>query len=149
MLFKRRSPGYSETPRPMAGTSHAPPPSVLASDLKVTGTVLSSGTVMIDGNVEGDIHGAHVTIGEGGLVRGTVSASECVISGRVTGTLRATAIALRPSGAIDGDIGCRSLSVGLGATLNGKCRYIDNPVADLIDRGPNHEAPLPKNRAGG
>ncbi|MDE2466312.1 MAG: polymer-forming cytoskeletal protein [Alphaproteobacteria bacterium] len=149
MLFKKRSSGHSELPRPMAGTSHAPPPSVIANDLKVTGTILSSGTVVVDGNVEGDIYGAHVTIGEGGLIRGTVNASECVISGRVTGTLRATAIALRPSGTIDGDIGCRTLSVGLGASLNGKCRHVDNPVADLTDHGPNHEAPLPKSRAGG
>jgi cytoskeletal protein CcmA (bactofilin family) len=67
-----------------------PPPSleagksVISNDLKIIGQslrIISRGTHQVDGEVEGDVGGAEIIIGEEGKVTGTVAAERVIVRG--------------------------------------------------------------------
>ena len=59
--------GARPTPRSAA-------PSIISSDLKILGDLISAGDLQVDGIVEGDIQSRSLTIGEGAVVNGNVVA---------------------------------------------------------------------------
>ena len=111
--------------------------------MKVVGTIMSTGEIVIDGHLEGNIYGVRVTIGDNGFVQGDVIASEIMASGRVAGNLRATTVRLHAHGAIEGDIDYQTLSVAMGASLNGDCRHSDNPLAGIAEHAPENATQSP------
>ena len=65
--------------------------SVISNDLKIIGQglkIISRGTLQVDGEVEGDVAGAEVIIGEQGKVTGTVAAERVIVRGRTSGVIR-------------------------------------------------------------
>ena len=123
------------------------PPSFLYADLTVVGTIASTGTVVAEGHIQGPCYAAQFTIGESGLVRGTVTASEIAVAGHVEGDLRALKVEVRAHGAVDGNICYRTLSVDAGGLLNGTCHQSGDPLASLtegpIEQPPNLAAGIP------
>jgi len=69
-------------------------PSIISSDLVVTGTLSSTGDMQVDGRVEGDVHSAALVIGEKAVIQGEVLADEVTVRGRVEGSIRARKILL-------------------------------------------------------
>jgi len=65
-------------------------PSILGSDLIITGDIKTDGDVQIDGRLDGNIKAGNVTIGEQGAVNGKISASAVHIRGKVTGKVDST-----------------------------------------------------------
>src|SRR5262250_2777720 len=55
--------------------------SVIGNDLKIIG----QGTLQVDGEIEGDVGGSEVIIGEKGKVTGTVAAERVVVRGQISG----------------------------------------------------------------
>jgi hypothetical protein len=49
----------------------------------------------VDGEVEGDVAGAEVIVGEHGKVTGTVAAERVIVRGRTSGVIRAMTVALQ------------------------------------------------------
>ena len=78
--------------------------SVIGVDLVIHGNLTSKGEVQIEGEVQGDIHGTHVVIGERARVTGGVIAEECVIRGHLLGTVRGRRVLLQSSSHVEGDI---------------------------------------------
>ena len=125
-----------EPPKPgsSAGSNKAPaarPPSldtgksVISNDLKIIGQslrIISRGTLQVDGEVEGDVGGAEIIIGEEGEVTGTVAAERVIVRGRISGVIRAMTVALQPSARVEGDIHHMSLVIEQGAEFDGRCR---------------------------
>ena len=131
----------SSTPAPGAPAASAPvasaPPqlrrtesseagkSVISNDLKIIGQglkIISRGTLQVDGEVEGDVAGAEIIIGELGKVTGTVSAERVIVRGRTSGVIRAMTVALQASARVEGDIHHVSLAIEEGAEFDGTCR---------------------------
>ena len=71
------APAPARAPNPNAGKS------VLASDLRITGDITSTGSVEVFGEIEGTLNARGLTIGTEGVVKGTVSAEtvEVALSG--------------------------------------------------------------------
>ena len=60
--------------------------SIIGAELEVIGTLVSSGDLSIDGNVNGDIRAeGHVTISPGGKIVGDVYAEQITVRGNVEG----------------------------------------------------------------
>jgi cytoskeletal protein CcmA (bactofilin family) len=122
--------------KPSPGTGPAKPPSarpasseagksVISNDLKIIGQslrIVSRGTLQVDGEVEGDVGGAEIIIGEEGRVTGTVAAERVIVRGRISGVIRATTVALQASARVEGDIHHMSLVIEQGAEFDGRCR---------------------------
>jgi len=99
--------------------------SVISNDLKIIGQglkIISQGTLQVDGEVEGDVRGTEVIIGEKGRVTGTVAAERVIVRGTISGVIRGMTVTLQASSRVEGDIHHMSLSIEQGAEFDGRCR---------------------------
>jgi cytoskeletal protein CcmA (bactofilin family) len=119
-------PGEEPTPRP------APKPpesgnkaSFLAADLTLIGTVQTSGDVIIEGTVEGDIHAFRVVLGEQSALRCEVVADDLTVRGRVAGQLSGLKVYLTSTARVSGDISHQILAIDAGAQFDGTAQRRD------------------------
>lgn len=109
--------------RPVAAEPGAK--SVIGNDLKIIGQglkIISQGTLQVDGEVEGDVGGSEVIIGEKGKVTGTVAAESVIVRGQILGVIRGVTVTLQASSRVEGDIHHMSLAIEQGAEFDGRCR---------------------------
>jgi cytoskeletal protein CcmA (bactofilin family) len=107
-------------PTPDASTK-----SVISNDLKIIGQglkIISQGTLQVDGEVEGDVRGTEVIIGEKGRVTGTVAAERVIVRGTICGVIRGMTVTLEASSRVEGDIHHMSLAIEQGAEFDGRCK---------------------------
>jgi cytoskeletal protein CcmA (bactofilin family) len=110
--------------------------SVISNDLKIIGQglkIISQGTLQVDGEVEGDVAGSEVIIGEQGKVTGTVAAERVIVRGKISGVIRGMTVALQSSARVEGDIHHMSLAIEQGAEFDGRCRRPQDPSELKID----------------
>jgi cytoskeletal protein CcmA (bactofilin family) len=112
--------------------------SVIGPDLIVHGNLMSKGEVQIEGEVQGDIHGTHVVVGEKARITGGIIAEECIIRGHVLGTVRGRRVLLQTTSHVEGDIYHQTVAIEQGAFFEGKSRRTDDPIAGISrpDRRP-------------
>ena len=112
-------------PRQRPSASEAGPKSVIGNDLRIIGQglkIISQGTLQVDGEIEGDVGGAEVIIGERGRVTGTVAAERVIVRGTISGVIRGATVTLQSSSHVEGDIHHMSLAIEQGAEFDGRCR---------------------------
>ena len=105
-------------------------PSIISSELVVRGTLISAGDVQIEGKVDGDIRASSLVVGDKAVIVGDLYAEECIVRGRVEGSIRARKVQLCATCHVEGNILHEALSVESGAFFEGNCRHSDNPLAD-------------------
>jgi cytoskeletal protein CcmA (bactofilin family) len=126
----------SATPRPGPAQDTPPmtppaqktvePPASAAAYLdrgtKISGKLHFEGAARIDGNLDGEVDGKEITIGESSVVTAQVRADSIVVSGKVKGDITATQrIELRPTAKIIGNITSPKVIVHEGAVFEGHC----------------------------
>ncbi|MEQ1614177.1 MAG: polymer-forming cytoskeletal protein [Hyphomicrobiaceae bacterium] len=120
--------------RPASPVQRAPDKiaaSVIGPDLTILGNLVSKGEVHVDGEVQGDIHGSHITIGDKAKITGSIVAEEIVVRGHVMGSIRGRRVMLQASSHVDGDIYHQALSIEQGAFFEGKSRRAEDPTAGV------------------
>ena len=121
-----RTPDFSRTgSQGRAGAPEKGTKSVIGNDLKIIGQglkIISQGTLQVDGEVEGDVGGSEVIIGEKGRVTGTVAAERVIVRGQISGVIRGVTVTLQASSKVEGDIHHMSLAIEQGAEFDGRCR---------------------------
>lgn len=132
---KRQSPvAYAADPAPARKPTGAPTRSVIDAWLNITGNLQSEGEVQVDGQINGDIRCAHLTVGKDAIITGNITAEEVVVRGKVTGTIRANRVILQDSARVDSEIFHKKLAVEEGAIFEGVSRVREEPMkADVID----------------
>ncbi|HMN38031.1 MAG TPA: polymer-forming cytoskeletal protein [Hyphomicrobium sp.] len=108
-------------------TMRAPdaPTSVLGPDITIIGQQLvlkTKGSLLIAGQIQGDVHGESVTVGESGAVTGTITARTIAVQGEVRGALKGSAVYLHATSRVDGDIVKQTLAIAEGAQFDGSVR---------------------------
>jgi cytoskeletal protein CcmA (bactofilin family) len=134
-LKSNAGPSLNSPPQPQSQPQSQPqrrpapaepgPKSVIGNDLKIIGQglkIISQGTLQVDGEVEGDVGGSEVIIGEKGKVTGTVAAERVIVRGQICGVIRAVTVTLQSSSRVEGDIHHMSLAIEQGAEFDGRCR---------------------------
>jgi len=84
--------------------------------------------VQVDGEVQGDLHGTHIVVGEKARISGGVIGDEVVIRGHIMGSVRGNKIMLQSSSHVEGDVHHQSLAIEQGAYFEGKSRRTENPL---------------------
>ena len=115
------------TPR----TNERTTPSVIGPDLTVIGNLVSSGQVQVDGEVQGDIHGTHIVIGEQARITGGIVSEEVVVRGTVMGSIRGRRVMLQAESKVEGDIYHQTLAIEQGAYFEGKSRRSQDPLSGV------------------
>ncbi len=93
--------------------------SVLASDLKITGDIVSKGSVEVMGEVDGSITADTLTISHEGAVKGTIGAKTVDLRGKLTGKIDSATLTLRSAAQVTADITYSTLSIESGAQIEG------------------------------
>lgn len=106
-------------------------PSILGSDLIITGDIKTDGDVQIDGRLDGNIKAGNVTIGEQGAVNGKVTATTVHIRGKVTGKVDAETVDLSETANVQADLVQDKLMIANGAFFDGKCTRKSNSPTPL------------------
>ena len=115
----------AKRPQPVSTTPIAGAPmttSVISKALKVTGQLESTENIQIDGEVEGDVRGVCVKVGQGAKVKGTVSGEEVELAGTVDGKIEAKKVLLTGTAHMSGDVVHQDIRIESGAFIDGHCR---------------------------
>jgi cytoskeletal protein CcmA (bactofilin family) len=95
---------------------------IISNGVKVEGKVSSSGSIRLDGTIQGDIVcQGNVTIGDQGEVYGKVDGQSITIGGKVEGMINAKEkLMLESKADLKGDVYTKILVVEAGARFDGK-----------------------------
>ena len=105
------------------------PPSTLSADLHIKGNLKTTGDVMIEGQIEGDIRAHLLTVGEGATVKGELVADDVVVHGRIVGRVRGLKVRLTSSARVEGDIIHKTIAIESGAHFEGSVQRQDDPLS--------------------
>ena len=94
-------------------------PSIMSSDLVLTGNIVSDGEVQIDGEVVGDIKSSVLLVGESAKIKGEIFADTIHIHGSINGQIKAKTVHLAKTAHVVGDILHENLSIDEGAFIEG------------------------------
>ena len=106
----------------------------IASGSKLTGDLVSSGDVRIDGHLKGSIQTqGRLVLGEGGVIEGEATCGSAIISGELKATIKTEGLlTLQSSAKLSGEIIAGKLAVEPGAVFSGKCSM--GPVIKDINK---------------
>jgi cytoskeletal protein CcmA (bactofilin family) len=112
--------------------SNETPQSVISNDIEIIGTIKGSGSVRIDGKLEGELHcGGDAIIGKSAQIKGNVVVNSVTVEGSVQGNITAKdRIEMKSSGRVTGDIRAKRLAVEDGVTFIGRSEV--NPSGSPI-----------------
>jgi len=96
--------------------------STIAADLTITGNVVSTGELQIEGTIQGDIQGVHILIRDTARITGEITGREVIVRGEVMGSIRSERVVLGASCKVEGDLFHESLTIEAGAYCEGKSR---------------------------
>lgn len=107
---------------PNAPNSSGSAYSLLDSQLALSGDLDTSGSLRIDGRLDGNVRRADtVVLGVGASMSGDVHAREVVIGGTITGNVHATErVELQATAIVTGDILTQTILVQEGGVVNGR-----------------------------
>jgi cytoskeletal protein CcmA (bactofilin family) len=113
------------------------PTSILGPDISIYGQQLvlkTKGSLLIQGHIEGDVHGESVTVDDGAQVKGVITARTIAIQGGVKGELKGSNVILHEHSVVDANITQQKLTVAEGAHFEGsvkKARDVAEVTPDL------------------
>jgi len=113
-------------------SDQTPPKSILSAELEIIGTIKTSGSVQIDGRVEGEVLSqGDVILGKSGSVKGNLNVNSISVAGTIQGNITAKdRIELKSTARLMGDIKAKRLAVEDGVTFVGKSEV--NPTGQPI-----------------
>lgn len=94
--------------------------SVLGQDLKITGEIVSSGTIEVLGEVDGNLAAENLTIGNDGRISGAVRATTIEVKGRLDGKVDSHSFSMRSSAQVVAEITYSTLVIESGARIEGR-----------------------------
>ena len=91
--------------------------SVLVSDVKIKGNITEKESIIVDGEVEGNINAKLVETFENSFVKGNIKSKNASIGGKLKGNVSSDRINIKKTANIDGVLNQKTLSIEEGATL--------------------------------
>ena len=104
------------------------PTSILGPDISIFGEQLvlkTKGSLLIQGHIEGDVHGESVTVDDGAHVKGTITARTIAIKGAARGDLKGSSVILHEKAVVAANIVQQRLVVAEGANFEGTVKRAD------------------------
>ncbi|MFZ5573467.1 MAG: bactofilin family protein [Thermodesulfobacteriota bacterium] len=93
--------------------------SIIDNELEVTGTIVSTGSLVVRGCVRGNVKGEDIIIADEGSIYGDVEAATLTVGGIFEGEVLATeSLVILSTGRFTGAATCRDLVMESGGLLN-------------------------------
>jgi cytoskeletal protein CcmA (bactofilin family) len=105
----------------MFGKKQARMETIIGPQTTLQGELNTTGTVRIDGTLEGNVNAEWVIIGEKGSINGDVTSKGMVVGGKVKGNIRSGDIVeIKQKGEVFGEIYTSNLVIMEGAIFEGR-----------------------------
>ena len=91
--------------------------SVLVSDVKIKGNITEKESIIIDGEINGNIDAALVETFENSNIKGNITSKNVFIGGKLKGDINANSVHIRNTANVDGAITQKTLSIEEGSVL--------------------------------
>ncbi len=95
-------------------------PSFLSGDIKLDGHIDSTGTVLISGQVIGNVRAKSLTLETTGTISGNIKADETEIMGTQKGNVSSKRLSVLSGSKLRGNINCEELIVEHDSDITGK-----------------------------
>lgn len=111
--------------------------SAISSEVEIKGTIKSSGSVRIDGKLDGELQvTGDAIIGSSATIKGNINVNSVTVEGAVQGNINAKdRIEMKSSARVTGDIKAKRLTVEDGVTFIGRSEV--NPSGSPISAAPS------------
>jgi cytoskeletal protein CcmA (bactofilin family) len=125
-MFKTRT-SSDPSRTPLQGAS------LIGAGTTITGDIVSSGDIRIDGILKGNIKGnARIVIGAEGCLEGDMEGLRADVMGKVTGKIEVRELLnLHGNAEVRGDIRAGKLQIEPTVTFNGHCRMGEAAVREI------------------
>ncbi len=107
---------------------------VIGEEVTITGNIITTGQLQVEGCVQGYIFGSEVIVCKGGQVTGGIVAERVVVYGQVSGSINALSVILEPGSRTEADICHSELTLELDSYFEGKSRHSDAPLSRTMLR---------------
>ncbi len=134
-MFKRRAPlgtTRNDVPKQARGLRTGPQPerpsallSVIPADLTVTGDLVSTGEIHVEGVIQGNINCRTLTLAGEPVIKGSVEAQMVRVCGTFEGQIRAKEVVLTEAARMIGEINYESLEIEPGASFEGTLSRVE------------------------
>ena len=98
-------------------TEVKPISSLISEDMRITGTVISDGSVVCAGRLEGTIECDNLHILPGATLNGDIKAKSVIIDGMMVGTVKAGTVQLSKHADFSGELCCGGIAIDEGAKI--------------------------------
>jgi cytoskeletal protein CcmA (bactofilin family) len=118
-------------------SEHPARSSIIGRDLHVSGCLISTNDVTIEGSIDGDCLCRHLAIKPSGKLTGDIVAEEVLIEGSVRGRVLGKTVGLTSRAVVEGDVGYCDLIVERRATLEATIRKISREawvISESVDQ---------------
>ncbi|HEX2760467.1 MAG TPA: polymer-forming cytoskeletal protein [Rhizomicrobium sp.] len=124
--------------------------SVISKALKITGQLESTEDIQIDGQIDGDVRGVGVKIGQNARVKGSVYGDEVELAGTIEGKIESKKVILTATAHMTGDVVHQEIKIESGAYIAGNlkpdlgksaARPVVKPVSVSSSSAANSESP--------
>ena len=91
--------------------------SILVSDVKIKGNITEKESIIIDGEVNGNINADLVETFENSNIKGNITSKDVFIGGKLKGDINSDRVHIRKTADVDGKIMQKILSIEEGSIL--------------------------------
>ena len=98
--------------------------SLIDTDMRITGTVVSSGDTVLAGQVDGEIKCRTLVVEDAAVLTGSVNATETIVSGNFNGEVTSDILRIKETGVFDGAIKAKGIEVENGASVKARFRKV-------------------------
>lgn len=95
------------------------PLSIIGSDVRIVGDIITQGEMQIDGQIDGDISCARLVVGESACITGAIKAEIVRIHGQVNGTIVADSVKIAKTAVVVGDVTHDTMEMEAGGHVEG------------------------------
>ncbi|OYY89250.1 MAG: hypothetical protein B7Y45_12835 [Sphingomonas sp. 28-66-16] len=114
--------------------------SVLGPDVIITGNIVATADLHIDGRVDGDVDCGSLVQGTDSRVAGNVRAETARLAGSIEGTVSVRQLTVERAARITGDVEYENISIENGASIDGRLKHI-SPDSGKSFSGPKPSTP--------
>jgi cytoskeletal protein CcmA (bactofilin family) len=125
-----KMPTAQDAIRGASGKAMGRAPSIICADMRIHGSIVSDGSLQIDGLVDGDVTAIDITVGASGQITGEVKGEVVKVKGKIKGSIRARKVELETGAHVKGDIVHASLQIQSNAVFEGQVKHADDPLKD-------------------
>ena len=91
--------------------------SVLVSNMKIKGNITEKESLVIDGEITGNIDAETVKTNENSNIKGNISARSTVVGGKIKGDITSNKVHIKKTADMEGTIKQKTLSIEEGSIL--------------------------------